>query len=184
MNVSIIPDGNQLRCQSLPSYSGESAGQGILFTANAPQAVTAIKASVNQRQGSIQSITFVGFQVSSIFPPQQFWISVNTPRLRNLGLLQLFNSSPQNMDRALALRDSGHNSAGEIVTSLTMRVALPNNCHAHVRLFASINVLLTPRCNVEFSNCPRPHGDPMRLMLHLAYICPRIANIQGSSSFC
>src|SRR6266478_800091 len=46
------------------------------FTANAPQVVCAIKASVNQRQGSIQSLTFVGFQVSSIFPPQQFWISV------------------------------------------------------------------------------------------------------------
>jgi hypothetical protein len=184
MIVSIIPDGLQLRCQGLPSFSGESAGQDISFTANAPQAVTAIKASVNQRQGSIQFLMFVGFQVSSIFPPQQYWISVNTPRLRNLGLFQLYNSSPQNMDRALALRDSGHNSAGEIVTSRTMRVALPTNCHAHVRLWASINEFLTPKCKVVFSNCPRPHGDPMRLMLHLSYICPRIYDIKGSSSFC
>jgi len=179
-----MQDGNQLHCQGLPSFSGESAGQDISFTANAPQAVTAIKSSVNQRQCSIHSLIFVGFQVSSIFPPQQFWISVNTPRSRNLGLLQLSITSPQNMDRALALRDSGHNSAGEIVSSSTMRVALPNNCHAHVRLWASINEFLTPRCNVEFRNCPRPHGDPIRLMLHLSYICPRIWDIQGSSGFC
>jgi hypothetical protein len=178
MNLMLMRDQGQISCQSLPSLPTDPPGQTFPFSAGASPAVNAIKASVGQRRNIIQSLQFINIDMGSIFPPQAFWISSNIPHLRMEDLRALRDRSPQDAERANELHSTGRNSAGEAIHTPDKRVVLPDNCHPWVRVWASLNEFFMVNAEIEFLNCPRPAGQPMRLIMHLAYIWARVGVLQ------